>query len=204
MRKREEIKVANKGVSLDEAYEIIKKEKISRLPIVDQNDNLVGLICRKDLRGKRTFPLASKDSSGKLLVAAAVTTHPGDRARIKSLVSAGVDAICIDSSNGCSKFQVDTIAFIKNYFPSVQVIAGNVVTREQAKVLVDCGADAIRCGMGSGSICITQEVLGVGRAQASAVFEVASFCKQFGIPVIADGGISNTGQIAKALMLGAR
>ena len=203
MRKRENLIIAKRFCSLDSAFEIIKQQKINRLPIVDENDNLVGLICRKDLRGKRTFPHASKDKTGKLLVAAAVTTHPGDKQRIDALVSSGVDAICIDSSNGCSDFQIETIKYIKETHPKVDVIAGNVVTRKQAKWLIDAGADAIRVGQGAGTICITQDVLGVGRAQASAVYQVSKIAKQYGIPTIADGGIYKSGQIAKALIFGA-
>ena len=203
MRKRENLIVAKRFCSLESAFEIIKEQKINRLPIVDENDNLVGLICRKDLRGKRTFPYASKDKTGKLLVAAAVTTHPGDRVRINELVSAGVDAICIDSSNGCSDFQIETIKYIKETHPKVDVIAGNVVTRKQAKWLIDAGADAIRIGQGAGTICITQDVLGVGRAQASAVYQVSKIAHKYGIPTIADGGIYKSGQIAKALVFGA-
>ena len=203
MRSKAEIKVGRKGCTLEEAYEILKKEKINRLPILDESDNIVGLICRKDLRIHKTYPLASKDSEGHLLVAAAVTTHPGDRERIDALVSAKVDAICIDSSNGCSNFQLETIDYIKKKYPHIDVIAGNVVTKQQAMMLIDAGADALRCGQGVGSICTTQEVLGVGRAQASAVYEVSKIANKFGVPVIADGGLSNTGQIAKAFILGA-
>jgi IMP dehydrogenase len=203
MRKRDMLIVAQRYCSLDNAFEIIKQEKINRLPIVDENNNLVGLICRKDLRGKRTFPLASKDKTGKLLVGAAVTTHPGDRIRIDKLVEAGVDVICIDSSNGCSDFQIETLRYIKDHHAKVDVIAGNVVTRQQARWLLDAGADAIRIGQGAGTICITQDVLGVGRAQASAVYHVSQIANLYNVPTIADGGIYKSGQIAKALVFGA-
>jgi len=203
MIKRENMQVGRKGCTLKEAYDILKKEKINRLPILDESDNLVGLICRKDLRVRKVYPLASKDPDGHLLCAAAVTTHPGDVARIDALVAAKVDVICIDSSNGCSDFQLQTLRYIKEKYPHVDVIAGNVVTHYQADHLIKAGADALRVGCGSGSICITQNVLGIGRAQASAVYDVSEFSNRRGIPVIADGGLSNTGQISKALLLGA-
>jgi IMP dehydrogenase len=200
---RKNMQVGRKGCTLKEAYEILKKEKINRLPILDESDNLVGLICRKDLRVRKVYPLASKDSDGHLLCAAAVTTHAGDIARIDALVAAKVDVICIDSSNGCSGFQLEMLKYIKGVHPQVDVIAGNVVTRQQAECLIEAGADALRVGMGSGSICVTQNVLGVGRAQASAVYDVAQYSNRKDVPVIADGGLSNTGQISKALLFGA-
>lgn len=190
------------GISLSHAFDIIKQEKVNRLPILDAtNNNLIALVCRKDMKLYDNYPLASRDSNGRLLVGAAVSTHPRDRERIDHLVKADVDIIIIDSSQGHSKYQIDTIRYIKEkYNNSIDVIAGNVVTAKQAIALVNAGADGLRCGMGSGSCCITQDVCGVGRAQASAVWEVSN---AVGVPVISDGGIKNTGHMLKALACGA-
>merc|ERR1719222_1356586 len=149
------------------------------------------------------YPLATKDKKKRLMVAAAIGTRPEDRDRVRALVAADVDAIIIDSSQGDSMFQRDMVKWMKQEFPSLQVVAGNVVTKLQAKHLLDCGADALRVGMGIGSICTTQEVCACGRAQASAVYNVAKLARQYDIPIIADGGISSPGHIVKALCLGA-
>merc|ERR1712187_1050137 len=147
--------------------------------------------------------MGTKDKNGSLMVAAAVGTRLADRDRVRALVAAGVDAIIVDSSQGDSTFQHDIIRWMKAEFPELQVVGGNVVTRMQAKHLIDCGVDALRVGMGIGSICTTQEVCACGRAQASAVYNVAKIAKAHGIPIIADGGISSPGHIVKALSLGA-
>merc|ERR1719222_279704 len=149
------------------------------------------------------YPLATKDKKKRLMVAAAVGTRPEDRDRVRALFAADVDAIIIDSSQGDSMYQRDMVTWMKQTFPSLQVVAGNVVTKLQAKHLLDCGADALRVGMGIGSICTTQEVCACGRAQASAVYNVAKLARAYGIPIIADGGISSPGHIVKALCLGA-
>ena len=187
------------------ANEIIREKRLLALPIVDEAGNLLALATRADIEKNLNFPAALKDKEKRLRVGAAIGTRDDDKKRVESLAAAGVDVLVIDSGHGHTSFVGEMIKFLKNNFPAIDVVAGNVATAAGVKYLAECGADAIRVGVGSGSICTTQEVTGVGRGQGTAVWECSQAAKSLPqpIPIIADGGIRKTGDMVKALLLGA-
>ncbi|CAI5474084.1 unnamed protein product [Closterium sp. Yama58-4] len=193
--------------SQEDAKKLLQESKRSSIPLVAGDGALKGLLTRALVKQQVALPPRGPPSlaaDGRALVGAAVGTRDSDRERVAALVEAGVDAVVLDSSQGDSSYQLAMLAHCKRQFPDLQIIAGNVVTTRQARRLIEGGADGIRVGMGSGSICTTQEVCAVGRGQAAAVFKVASLAHAMGeVPVIADGGVSNTGHFIKALALGA-
>lgn len=194
---------ANEGISLEEAEEILMQRKIEKLPIVDANNKLVGLITYRDILKKLNKPNAAKDKLGRLLVGAAVGVTGDVVERVTALVKAGVDVISIDTAHGHSKGVIDGLKSIKAQFPNLDVIVGNVATGEAAKALADAGADAVKVGVGPGSICTTRIIAGIGMPQLSAVNLCAEALKDTGVPVIADGGIRFSGDIVKAIAGGA-
>ena len=191
------------GTSLAEAEGILQQHKIEKLPVVDQENNLVGLITFRDITKHSTKPIANKDAYGRLRVAAAVGVTADVLERTEALVNAGVDAIVIDTAHGHTKGVVDVLKEVKKSFPQLDVVVGNIATAEAAKYLVENGADAVKVGIGPGSICTTRIIAGVGYPQLSAVMAVAHAIKGSGVPVIADGGIRYTGDIPKAIAAGA-
>lgn len=191
------------GTDLSKAEDILQQKKIEKLPVVDANNKLIGLITYRDIIKVKTHPLSCKDSYGRLRVAAAVGVTHDTIERVKALVDAGVDAIVIDTAHGHTKGVVEQLKAVKSQFPTLQVIVGNIATAEAAIYLADAGADAVKVGIGPGSICTTRVIAGVGVPQLSAVNDVAQALEGTGIPVIADGGIRYTGDIVKAIAAGA-
>jgi IMP dehydrogenase len=191
---------AAKDISLDEAEQIMHKNKIEKLPIIDDDGHLQGLITIKDIKKRIEYPTAIKDEYGRLRVGAAIGVGQLDRAR--ALVEAGVDVLVLDSAHGHSKGIIDTVKAIKKEM-KIDVIAGNVATAEAVEALAEAGADAVKVGIGPGSICTTRIVAGVGVPQISAIDECAEAGRRVGVPIVADGGIKYSGDIAKALAVGA-
>ena len=199
----ENLVTAPAGITLAEAEDILQAHKIEKLPVVDDKQQLVGLITFRDITKLTQKPIANKDKYGRLLVAAAVGVTADAVDRVSALVAAGVDAVVIDTAHGHSKGVVGVLKAVKSAFPELEVIVGNIATAEAALYLVEAGADAVKVGIGPGSICTTRVVAGVGFPQFSAVLEVAAALKGTGVPVIADGGVRFTGDIPKALAAGA-
>ena len=191
------------GTSLDEAKEILQKHKIEKLPIVDNDFNLKGLITIKDIEKTRQYPHAAKDNHGRLRVAAAVGTAAGTMERVSVLVKAGVDALVIDTAHGHSKGVIDIVKAVKEKYPELALIAGNVATGEATEALIKAGADGVKIGIGPGSICTTRVIAGIGVPQITAIYDSAQVARQYGIPIIADGGIKYSGDISKAIAAGA-
>lgn len=191
------------GTTLDQAREILQRHKIEKLPIVDDEFRLKGLITIKDIQKIRQFPLATKDANGRLCVGAAVGPMRDPVGRTSALVEAGVDVIVVDSAHGHSAGVLKAVRDIKKAFPDIPVIGGNIVTQQAAKDLIEAGADGLRVGVGPGSICTTRVVTGVGVPQVTAIMETSKEAKKHGVPITADGGVRLSGDITKALAAGA-
>ena len=193
---------AREGVTLKEAKAILSKAKVEKLPIVDENFNLKGLITIKDIEKQIKYPLSAKDSQGRLLCGAAVGITANVLDRVKALVKAKVDVVVLDSAHGHSANVIRCVKMIKEAYPELPVIAGNVATGEATKALIEAGADAVKVGIGPGSICTTRVVAGIGVPQISAVMDCYQVAKEYGIPIIADGGIKYSGDLTKAIAAG--
>ncbi len=191
------------GTTLEQAKVILQKYKVEKLPIVDDDFNLCGLITIKDIEKSRQFPLSAKDNGGRLLVAAAVGVAADTMERVEALIAAKVDAIVIDTAHGHSRGVLNAVEHVKNKYPDLQIIGGNVATPEGTRDLIIAGVDAVKVGIGPGSICTTRVVAGVGVPQITAVYDCAQEGAKHGIPIIADGGIKYSGDVVKAIAAGA-
>lgn len=200
---KDRLVVAPVGTTLPQAQEILQHHKVEKLPIVDDQGNLRGLITIKDIEKARQYPNSAKDNKGRLLVAAAVGVTSDTMERVTELVKAGVDVIVIDTAHGHSKGVIDTVAQIKRLHPEKEVVAGNVATAEATEALIQAGADAVKVGVGPGSICTTRVVAGIGIPQITAIFDCAKAAAKHNIPIIADGGIKYSGDVTKAIAAGA-
>nr|NNM91203.1 IMP dehydrogenase [Bacilli bacterium] len=200
---RENLVTAPVGTTLEQAKEILQKHKVEKLPIVDDHFVLKGLITIKDIEKAKQFPNAAKDAKGRLLVGAAVSTGADSFKRAQALVEAGVDVIVIDTAHGHSSGVIDMVKRVRALYPQLNIIAGNVATGEATRDLIEAGADAVKVGIGPGSICTTRVVAGIGVPQISAIYDCANVAREYGIPIIADGGIKYSGDITKAIAAGA-
>jgi len=194
---------APEGTSLKEAEIILQKHRIEKLPIVDKSNKLIGLITVKDIQKRKAFPVAAKDKEGRLLVGAAAGVSPDTLKNVEILRSAGVDLICVDTAHGHSSGVIKTIQSLRKQYADLQIVGGNVATASGAKALIDAGVDAVKVGIGPGSICTTRVVAGVGVPQITAILECGKVCRSKNIPLISDGGVRYSGDIAKALAAGA-
>jgi IMP dehydrogenase len=191
------------GTTLEEAKEILKKHKVEKLPLVDEDFNLRGLITIKDIEKAIKYPNSAKDDKGRLLVGAAVGVSKDTMERVEALIQTQVDVIVVDTAHGHSRGVLDTVYEIKNRFPDINLVAGNVATAEGTRDLIEAGADAVKIGIGPGSICTTRVIAGIGVPQITAIFDCAEEAQKYGVPIIADGGIKYSGDITKALAAGA-
>ena len=198
----ENLIVTHQQTNLEQAAQILMKHKIEKLPVVDSDNRLIGLITYKDITKAKDKPMACKDDKGRLRVAAGVGVTPDTYDRMRALVEAGVDALVIDTAHGHSRGVVEAVRKAKQLFPEVDIVCGNIATGEAARLLVEAGADAVKVGIGPGSICTTRVVAGVGVPQLSAVYDVAKALEGTGVPLIADGGLRYSGDVVKALAAG--
>lgn len=194
---------AREGVSLDEAIELLQKHKVEKLPVVDENGVIKGLITIKDIVKRKKYPNACKDAYGRLRVGAAVGVGPDAMERVKALISVGVDVIVVDTAHGHSVRVLETVEKIKGEFPNIDVVGGNIATAEAAEDLIKAGADGVKVGIGPGSICTTRVVAGIGVPQITAIAKCSEVTKKYGKTLIADGGIRYSGDIVKAIAAGA-
>jgi IMP dehydrogenase len=199
----EDLVTAPVGTTLDEAMAILQQHRIEKLPLVDDNGQLKGLITVKDIQKRRDYPHAATDKRGRLLASAAVGVGPDVEPRVQALIGAGVDVVVIDTAHGHSAGVIKAIQRLKAAWPTVPIVAGNVVTAEGAEALIRAGADCVKVGVGAGSICTTRIIAGAGMPQMSAIFECAKVARLHDIPTIADGGVKYSGDIAKAIVAGA-
>lgn len=191
------------GTTLEDAQEILSHHKIEKLPLVDKDNKLCGLITIKDIEKAVKYPNAAKDEKGRLLCGAAIGVTDDILDRVAALVKAGVDVLVLDSAHGHSKNIIEKLKDVKRAYPDIQVVAGNIATGEAAEALIKAGADCVKVGIGPGSICTTRVVAGIGCPQVTAIYDVAQVAKKYGIPVIADGGLKYSGDIPKAIAAGA-
>ncbi|MCI8683416.1 MAG: IMP dehydrogenase [Lachnospiraceae bacterium] len=199
----EHLVTAREGITLEEAKTILAKARKEKLPIVDENFNLKGLITIKDIEKQIKYPMSAKDAQGRLLCGAGVGITSNMLERVAALVDAKVDVIVLDSAHGHSKNILDAVRQVKSAYPDLQVIAGNIATGEATKALIEAGADAVKVGIGPGSICTTRVVAGIGVPQISAIMDCYDVAKEYGIPIIADGGIKYSGDMTKSIAAGA-
>ncbi len=199
----ENLVTAREGTSIKEAKEILRRAKVEKLPLVDSNNILKGLITIKDIEKSIIYPNSAKDEQGRLLVGAAIGITKDMLNRAQTLLAAGADVLVVDTAHGHSQGVLDAVAKIKQNFPQCQLIAGNIATAQAAKALIEAGADALKVGIGPGAICTTRVVAGIGMPQITAIYDCYTAAKEYDIPIIADGGIKYSGDIAKAIAAGA-